>query len=95
MVLMKDNLFSNTMVPTTISNDLFSNLNVAGELGADPQVVHQRANDELFTTVEIYIIIGGVGSLAGPPVPEESLAEVGPNAGLDELLQTRQKANRT
>lgn len=78
-----------------MNDNLFSNLNVAGELGADPQIVHQRVDEELFTTVEIYIIIGGLGSLAGPPVPEESLAEVGPNAGLDELLQTRQKANRT
>jgi hypothetical protein len=80
---------------TTINNDLFSSLNVAGELGADPQVVDQGADDDWLATIMIYIVIGGLGSLASPPVSEDSLAEVGPNAGLDELLQTRQKANRT
>jgi hypothetical protein len=79
---------------TAINNDLFSNLNVAAELGADPQVVDQGTEDYL-ATIFLVIIIGGLGSFASPPVPAESLAEVGPNAGLDALLQTRREANRT
>lgn len=75
-----------------MNDKLFSNLNVTGELGADPQVLGDGPAEDYY---QIIIIIGGFGSLTSAAVPEESLAEVGPNAGLGELLQTRQKANQT
>ena len=78
-----------------MDDKLFSNLNVTGELGADPQVLNEVAEEDYYDNIQIYIIIGGFGSLMTSAVPEESLAEVGPNAGLGELLGTRQKANQT
>lgn len=78
-----------------MDDQLFSNLNVTGELGADPQVLTEGPEEAYINNLQILIVIGGFGSLTSSAASEESLAEVGPNAGLGELLQTRQKANQT
>lgn len=78
-----------------MNDNLFSNLDVTGELGAEPQVLDDAPDEAYINNLQIVIIIGGLGSLTSAAVAEQSLAEVGPNAGLDELLQTRQKANQT
>jgi hypothetical protein len=72
-----------------MNKDLFSNLNVPGELGADPQMLDSALNQ----TFQIVLTILGYNSLECPEASEESLAELGPNAGLGELLQTRRNAN--